>query len=141
MRHIPSPTTPEGVLARATGLGTLLLRVRSEIAMLLSRARKTPRKIANGLLALPVLLWGVTGGQVCWCAGHSHGPDSEAIVEVAHDHGTHAHGPKAHEHGDDHHHRARAALRDAWAGVCGPCITVDAGTSCACSGSCDGESE
>lgn len=37
-------------------------------------------------------------------------------------------------------HRARAALRDAWAGVCGPCITVDAGTNCACGGSCDGGS-
>ena len=36
-------------------------------------------------------------------------------------------------------HRARSALRDAWSSACGPCITVDAGTSCACSGSCDGE--
>lgn len=36
-------------------------------------------------------------------------------------------------------HRARAALRDAWTRDCGPCITVDAGTSCTCSSSCDGE--
>lgn len=37
-------------------------------------------------------------------------------------------------------YRARAALRHAWAGVCGPCITVDAGTNCACGDSCDGGS-
>lgn len=37
-------------------------------------------------------------------------------------------------------HRARAGLRDCWTDICGPCITVDAGTNCICVDHCDGRS-
>lgn len=60
----------------------------------------------HSLLLVPVLIWALTGGQICLCShSHEREPTAATAVEAAHhDSGEHAHAD-AHGHADGNHGR------------------------------------